>query len=238
MRATFLFFLLINFPGVHASSETCANLLASGGYKKVLRQAFDLGVLEADEAPPLQNLYLKLKDAEWAPLEIDKVRGRIESKARHYRVSQMDDREAIQFYRNSLRGLYIRVAEMWRLQEVRTQVGPVMKSELEDILGMLLARSFSPWSLEDAELSPQAAREHFESRRWMMWPWMNIAGFTAGFLESDKSFSDYWDQAGAPLPFEYYHKLNRALAEQKLKTCCLSEPGCRNCPHNRAWLSH
>lgn len=229
--------LLIALPSpTRASSLTCANLLASGGYKMILRQAGELGVADLETVLPLQSFYLQLKEAEWSVVDASEIRARLASRSGRYQIEELSDQDSIQFYRNALRSLYIRVAEMWRVQEVRTQVGPVMKPEIEEILSALLARSFSPWSLEDADLQPASARTHFAERKWMFWPWVKLAGFINGYLESKKEFSDYWDEHDQELPFEFYQKLKLAIAQKNTKACCLSEPGCRNCPHNRAWL--
>lgn len=235
-------------PVTSKSAATCANLLATGGYKVILRQANDLGILDSPSEPvPLEQLYLKLKDAEYSKLSADELRATLlAARQKHFAIEGMSAKELRQFYENSVNALYVRVAALWYVQEVRTQVGPVMRTELEQTLARLLAREFSPWSLEDRDLKPAAAREHLRERSWMRWPWVKLAAFMTEWIESrgDANFSSsefgkFWDSRAQSygLKYEFYQKLYLALNRvAEAPACCHSEPGCVTCPHNRRWL--
>jgi hypothetical protein len=228
LLCTVFFFAL----SVHASAPTCANILASGGYKTILRQASELGVVASTEAIPLEELYLKLKDAEYSePPDLDLGYWR-----NHFSVGGLSEAERRQFFLNSVHALYIRVARLWRIQEVRIQVGPVMHPETETVLAGLLKKSFSPWGLEDRDLTPAAAREHFRAKRWMSWPWAKLAMFLSAWRESGTDLSKFWDEHSDGLPADYYQRIYVAVKDRRDgPVCCLSEPGCVTCPHNRRW---
>lgn len=239
--------LLFTIPAYASDGAVvCANLLASGGYKVILRQAHDLGVVESATDPvPLEQLYLKLKDAEITKPDAEELRAKLAAtRQKQFAIEAMSAPEIRQFYKNSLKALYVRTAGLWYTQEVRTQVGPVMSKELEESLTRYLKQSFSPWGLEDRDLTPQAARDLFKQRKWMSWPWQRIAALMAGWYESrdgdlsfdSKEFGKFWDANARDLSHEIFQKMYLALNHvADSPACCLSEPGCVNCPHNRRW---
>ncbi len=237
----------------HAETQaTCANLLGGSTYRVLLKQAFDLDLVDSPEQiVPLEQLYLQLKDAEWnVPADLrERLTG---ARNRQYKISEMSEKELRQFYANAVNTLYVRVTELWTVQEVRTQVGPVMDRTTEATLTRLLAQYFSPWRLVDRDLTPEAARAHFKQRAWMMLPWQKIASFVtewqdrgAGLREQNgdskfnrAEFSKFWDERAQAygLSFEMYHRLSLALNRgPDVAVCCHSEPGCVACPHNRRW---
>jgi hypothetical protein len=224
--------LMLGQAALASDSAVCANLLASGGYKVILRQARELGVVQSDDPVPLEQLYLKLKDAEWsAPGAFN-----LGYWEKHFAVENLSEPERLQFFRNSVHALYVRAASLWRIQEVRTQVGPVMHPETEAVLAALLRRGFSPWGLEDRDLTPAAAREHFRERKWMAWPWAKLAMFLSAWRESGTDLSKFWDEHADGLPADFYQWIYIALnGRREGPVCCLSEPGCMTCPHNRRW---
>jgi len=242
-----LLLLFVIGAAAHPSDNvTCANLLASGGYKVILKQAHDLGLVKSVTEPvPLEQLYLRLKTAEWTEADIEQLRSSLlAARQRQFQIDTMSAPELQQFYQNAIHALYIRVVDLWRTQEVRMLVGPVMRRDVEEALSRMLAREFSPWGLEHRELTPEAAREHFRTRKWMMQPWSKYAVFLTEWFEGHpekfdaREFSKFWDQKASvhALNFEMYQRfymaLNRAVEPS---ICCLSEPGCVACPHNRRW---
>lgn len=229
----------------HDTAATCANLLASGGYRNAVKQAFELGIVASPaEVMPLEEFYLQLKNAEAAPPP--NLREVLTNTRQHqFAIDAMSERELRQFYTNAVNTLYVRIANYWAVQEVRTQVGPVMNRALETTLTRVLAQYFSPWRLEDKDLRPESAREHFRQKKWIMLPWQKIASFVTEWQShsgetkfSSMEFSKFWD-ARAPsygLNHDVYQRLYLALSRgPDAPACCLSEPGCVACPHNRRW---
>ena len=239
-----LIFLSLN---VFADDSVCANLLASGTYKIVMRQAGELNPEVFDGSlKSLEQFYVDLKDQEYAMPDPVFVKTRLqEFRAKVFEVGALSDEEALQFYRNNLRSLYIRVAHLWSIQEARNSVGPVMSPPVEQAIAALITQYIRPWRLTDRELMPDTAREHFRARAWMMQPWLSIAGFLVEWFAHHpdefeaRAFSKFWDERASHyhLEFEFYQRMASVLdGAHERRFCCLSTPGCVTCPNNRRWL--
>lgn len=232
----------------YASGTDCQVLLGHGEHQVISRQASVL-VGEAVDALSMRELYLKLKEQETSlPEDISLLRVRLLSsdRARLYDFERLSDQELLQYRRNAMQALYARVASLWRAQEVRGLAGEWSANhQVMEVLVRLFKKSFLPWGLEDSDLSLEKARAYFAERPWREWPWAEMATLLADFMRhhpgefSSQDFSRFWDKRAGELglPFEFYSRLERVLRERsEPSVCCLSEPGCVTCPHNRRWL--
>jgi len=147
----------------------------------------------------------------------------------HYNVENMTDAELAQFYDNAIRGLRARVAQLWRQEEVEKIVGK-LSPRVEGVATHLLDTFFSPVGLNEG-LSPDEAEDYFGKRPWITFPWATAVQAIEGY--SGEAYRFHSDK----LSNEDNRRVQLALMTSgRLGDCCLTEPGCTRCPHNRASL--
>ncbi|MGZ3723351.1 MAG: hypothetical protein ACXVA9_10495 [Bdellovibrionales bacterium] len=231
------FFLLALISSARA--EDCDFLLRDGVYKSVLRQIQILNpaILTSSEPAPVK-MYLDLKRAAEnfkGGVLSDALEGHLrETQLDHYHVDQLSREELAVFYRNALYALLQRAANLWRQQEVRSLAGRPLSRELESFAMHLLDSFFSPNALNDQSLSSREAQEYFRRRPWIDFDWNGALGAVEDWLRLGTERSVANLKLPESFDWNQQNRIRLALSQgRRPGACCLSEPGCTLCPHNR-----
>jgi hypothetical protein len=234
---------------LHASTPlTCIDHLVSAPLAQQVARAIEPGWRE-NSPTSIIDLYLALKKEERRALAKPPSKEMFQflftnTSTHPYRLEGLSPIEIKQFYLNSLRGLYIRAAAEWSEAEVRSQLGQKASRRLLRMGARILASFFSPYGLTDRELTPERALEFFASRKWDQYPWKPILSVIEIWLKlgpsaTQEQFDQVWDQHATELHLRHadYERARLALNKGDVdRICCQTEPGCRRCPHNRAYL--
>ncbi len=169
----------------------------------------------------------------------------LQNQSKHYEFKNFTDRDFKQFYINALRSLYVRAANFWMTAEVTQLAGRQLHPDILKIASRILEGTSSPWTLKDRELTSEAAALYFNERKWERLPWAQLLSFVEAWKKvspysfSYDEFSKFWSANAEKfgLDFSLFSRVQSALSgHEKSLFCCLSDPGCMNCPHNRLWL--
>jgi hypothetical protein len=233
----FMIQLLLLFLTLTVHAADCGFLLRDGNYKSILKQIEILNpeILRAREPSPAQ-IYLDLKNESEriASREIDAplIQRLRETQRDHFAVEGLDARAMTIFYRNALYQLEQRVASLWRQQEVRSLAGRPLSPGAQNFAEHLLDSFFSPNGLNDRSMTFNEAQEYFRTRPWMEFNWSEAIRAVELALQSATPPGDIH----LPEIFNWSEQNRIRLAlmqDRRPGVCCLSEPGCTLCPHNR-----
>lgn len=247
------------FASANSQASTCEAAVADSQHAVVIRQIQQLNykiLPSADTIKPGEYpaqwswlyAFLKFEEYRYGRGETlpDDLKAQIVANfGSHYEFKDFTDVHFRQFYINSLRSLYVRVAAFWTQTElVRLNGGP-LDEDVARIAARVLESTSSPWTLKDRELTPVSAEQYFVNRKWEELPWSKIFTAIAAWKKyspydfSYDKFSKFWNEQGEQLGLDHdvFVKLQQAASGHESSLfCCLSEPGCNNCPHNRRWL--
>jgi hypothetical protein len=229
--------LLVMFSTL-AHAHDCDFLLRDGGMKSILRQTAELNaeIVAPERATPAEiYLMLKRESERVARAEVgeDLARRLRESQAHHYRVRELDPHQLTIFYRNALYALEQRAAQLWRRQEARSLAGRPLKPDLQNFAEHMLDTFFSPNGLNDRAMTSREAEEYFRAKPWMDFNWQ------AAIRAVEDAFKAGTEPVFDDTIFDWntQSRIRIALLQDKRPgACCLSEPGCTLCPHNRGHL--
>jgi hypothetical protein len=239
------------FASANSQASTCEAAVLSSQHSVVFRQIQQLNP-ELSTAPQgdWAHLYVVLKSEEWkyggeTPLNETQKELIAKSQGAHYDFKDFTEAHYRQFYVNALRSLYVRVAAFWTAQELERLNGGKLDPNVQRVAARILEGTASPWNLKDRDLTPESARQYFKTQPWKALPWKNIFAFIEAWKKfspyefSHDKFSKFWSEQAENfgLEYQYFSPLQQAASGHEASLfCCLSEPGCNNCPHNRRWL--
>jgi hypothetical protein len=220
-------------------AHDCDLRLHDGSYQSLWRQIHQLNpeILEGGPTATEAQIYLRVKSEseKYATAEISPrfARELAASQRRHFSVENMDLKSLSNFYRNALRALVHRAAALCRRHEVTRLVEGPLTPRLQRFAEHLLDTFFSPTGLHDDALASTEAAHYFSARPWAGFNWEAAIATVASQphkgareIEIPRVFD--WNEA---------HRIRIALQQdRRTGACCLSEPGCILCPHNRASL--
>jgi hypothetical protein len=230
-------FIFIFAPACFA--HDCSFLLHDGGYRAVIGQILNLNpeILEGGREPAPAEIFVRLKreSEKYATADLPErlARALRVSQAKHYAVAALGTSELSNFYRNALRALTLRAAQLWRQQEVRGIAGRPLSPRLQNFAEHLIDTFFSPNGLHDDSLSGSEATQYFASRPWMTFNW------EAALATVEEQPGKSGRELEIPRVFDWNegHRIRIAMdRDRRPGACCLSEPGCKLCPHNRLVL--
>jgi hypothetical protein len=232
--------------------STCEAGLVNSQQSVVLKQIAQLNpkLNEPNRTENWADLYVALKKEEQIYAAGGLLNSALKSiilanQSKRYEVQNLNPNELRQFYINALRSLYVRVAAFWTHDELLRINGQPLHQDIERVAGRILESTSSPWSLKDRELSAEAAADFFKNQPWQQLPWRQLLNFIEAWKKhspyefSYSEFSNFWDLNAEKfgLDISIFSRLQSALSGHESSLfCCLSEPGCTNCPHNRRWL--
>ena len=245
---TIAFFLI----PVFGNAQDCDFLLKSGNYSAILKQIQILNpeiFIRPNSSPAEMYLALKRESERIARDEIStELSAHLRAtQSEHFAVDTLISLTI--FYRNALYALEQRAANLWRQQEVRSLAGRPLSPEMQNFAEHLLDTFFSPNTLNDQSLTSEEVQIYFRERPWMKFRW-DLALETVGdWMVKEASDSvlnlktkptlSAFNSLVLPSSFDWnqQNQIRVALSRDKrVGACCLSEPGCTLCPHNRGVL--
>lgn len=200
-----------------------------------------------------ESLYLSLKIEEWTyhPIPLrsvarvlplpESIREQlILEHSDKYDIANLSPDHLARFYLNHLRAQYIQAANRWMTQEVQFLTGGRQTKFAAQLLEQVMAIR----SLTAHEMSPETAQELFATKPWRSFPWKTtldlIDAFeSSGIQYSRSNFTGWIDREPHGLSASEVNAIIHAYDRskwKKLPICCLSTPGCYDCPTNRRWL--
>jgi len=161
------------------------------------------------------------------------------TQAKHFRTSEMDGTALTLFYRNAVHALMQRAAQLWREEEVAHLSPRPLSPATERAATHLLDTFLSPNGLNDTALTVREAEAYFAERPWAELNWSLAVNAMDEWLSvnSRQGFSAIQSfRAPKEMNWNDANRIRLALSQdRRTGECCLTEPGCTLCPHNRGW---
>jgi len=187
----------------------------------------------------LEQIYLGLKHESIQSGAIPRELATLikDNQGKHFRMEDMDSEALTIFYRNAVRALMQRAAQLWREEEVAKLSSQPFSPAVGRAATHLLDTFFSPNGLNDSALTVREAEAYFAERPWKqlnwslafaaMEEWLNGRNGSSPF----QTFTDPKDISSNDA-----NRIRLALSQaRRTGECCLTEPGCTLCPNNRGW---
>lgn len=210
----------------------------------------------------LVSLYLFVKEEEWIyaaipidkpprlkPLTQDLKNHLIREFSGSHRLDLNNDEEMTRFYANGLRGIYSRIGDTIRATRVKAKFTTTLSHNEQVVFESLLSGFWFPKRLQDQELSPEYARRILLDDAWSDYSWEVAREVlrewdATGLPFTRRDFQHWWSQK-----FEVQGRLSRSEVERlaaaidladysRHPICCVSRPGCYDCPLNRRTLKN
>lgn len=234
----------------------CENQLV-GSKGKIYRQIQELN---PDLSPPahadLASIYLTLKSEEWkygaipedAPFRLKAIPKALiqhisDQFSNEYSVDIGDSETFTYFYLNALRNIYSRVTRLYKDEFVASVAGPNLSTEQKQMALTFFDLSIAPKRLDDREMSPKTAENLLlREQPWTRLDWVKLMAVSNQWIASSpdwtrRAFYDWIAQhTELGLSQEETEFFGRAVDQAELTNrslCCVSEPGCVDCPLNR-----
>ena len=201
---------------------------------------------EAKAAVRARDLFLLLKQEESRRELSPSLREHLVATFSHRHVFP-DDEKVRQFYSNAVFALYRQLFRLVLLELYEKWSGNRVQESLQEFAASLTAQFLRPRDLSDRFLNLKSIEEIFSEVAptfdWVLaeqiaMKWQSRANQSTA--NQSEVFVWFGQQSEAQrMPFWQQEKLVRALMGQGLqpqRRCCISKPGCFDCPNNRATL--
>jgi hypothetical protein len=235
----------------------CENQLV-GSRGKIYRQIQELN---PELNPPVDadfaSIYLTLKKEEWkygaipidAPFRLKPIPAELiqhisDRFSNAYSVEVGDLETFTNFYLNALRNIYSRVSRLYKDEFIASVAGPNLSTEQKQMALTFFDLSIAPKRLDDREMSPAMAAGFLREQPWKQINWSKMMTVSNQWIASSPEWTRrafYRWLAQHPelgLSQDEAEFFGRAVDQAELTNrtlCCVSEPGCVDCPLNRRY---